>query len=107
MLINDRQNSFILINTLFYSLDLTPEGDALVIGAQGTTAFGINRDGYVKVFDREGGKWLQLEKTITGDATGNEFGNSVSLSATGETMTKGSPGQLSPNNLDPSTFVFD
>jgi hypothetical protein len=75
-----------------WSVDISSDGRTLAIGAPGN--FEENdRPGYVGVYylesDDFGSSWKQLGQDITGDADGDEFGWSVSLSGDGNTLAVG------------------
>jgi len=83
---------------LGYSVDISPDGNSLAVG----TSVDVG-PGYVKVFSLEdagGGddndlgasSWKQIGLTITGEANGDEFGRSVSLSDDAKTLAVGAPG---------------
>ena len=83
------------IGDLFrWSVDITAEGNNIVLGSPGyfdTT----DRPGYVRVFslvsnDEVGDDtWNQISQDIIGEANGNRFGYSVSISEHGETIAVG------------------
>ena len=72
------------------SVDITHDGNTIAIGSLGYDGLG-----YVRVFYLEGnddigiGDWKQIGQNITGEAKGDEFGRSVSLSDDGETIAIG------------------
>ena len=79
---------------LGYSVDMSSDGKTVAIGAPGV--FKVNdRPGYVRVFylesDGFGSSWTQLGQDIIGEAIGDEFGLSVSLSHDGKTLAIGAP----------------
>ena len=75
-----------------YSVALSPDGKTVAIGAGGGVEVN-DRPGYVRVFylesDDFGSSWKQLGQDITGDANGDDFGYSVSLSDDGKTLAVG------------------
>jgi 6-phosphogluconolactonase (cycloisomerase 2 family) len=73
-----------------YSVDVTPEGNVIVVGSPGDYEYN-DRPGYVQVFSLDGdtGTWKQVGQDIAGEAIGNEFGRSVSISDDGETIEVG------------------
>ena len=76
-----------------YSVDITANGKTLAIGSPGLFS-NFDRPGYVQVYHLEstddlGSSWKQLGQSITGEAIGNMFGNSVSLSDDGKTLAVG------------------
>ena len=76
------------------SVDITADGTTIICGSQGwwdqTT-----KPGYVRVFSLEigddlaGDSWKQIGQDITGEAIGDEFGRSVSISHDGKTIVVG------------------
>ena len=78
-----------------WSVNLSPDGNALAIGSPGYWEDG-NRPGYVRVFALEVGNdnlgtatWKQIGQDIIGEANGDQFGLSVSLSDDGQTLAVG------------------
>jgi hypothetical protein len=79
------------------SVDISSNGDTVAIGSDQ-----INNDGpgYARVFSLEGshnnggdaGNWKPMGQNITGEAIGDYFGSSVSLSDDGKTIAIGAPG---------------
>jgi hypothetical protein len=79
-----------------YSVDISPDGNSLAVGTYVSGGLG-----YVKVFSLENGgdddddddlgtsSWKQIGLTITGEANGDWFGYSVSLSDDAKTLTVG------------------
>jgi hypothetical protein len=74
------------------SVDVTPEGNVIVVGSPGYWNYS-DRPGYVRVFflDGDTGTWEQVGQDIAGEAIGDEFGFSVSISDDGETIAVGAP----------------
>ena len=82
-------------NANFYfgwSVDISPDGNSL---AAGSPEFYEGGPGYVKVFILESGNylgtgsWKQFGQSIHGEAKGDEFGHSVSLSDDAKTLAVG------------------
>jgi hypothetical protein len=77
------------------SVGMSSDGKILAIGSPGYR-WEDNRPGYVRVFhlvsDGLGSSWRQLGQDITGDADGDLFGWSVSLSSDGKTLAVGAIG---------------
>jgi len=79
-----------------YSAHISPDGNSLAVGT-----FVSGGPGYVKVFslENDGGddddlgasSWKQVGLTITGEANGDQFGYSVSLSDDAKTLAVGAP----------------
>jgi hypothetical protein len=77
------------------SVDISSNGNIVAIGSEQTDE-GL---GYARVFSLEGsdnsgdtGHWKQIGKNITGEAIGDNFGYSVSLSDDGKTIAIGAHG---------------
>jgi hypothetical protein len=81
------------------SVDITADGNTIVIGSPGWWGVdGIgDRPGYVKVFSLENvdylgtNTWKQIGRDITGKEDGYEFGYSVSVSEDGKMIAVGAP----------------
>jgi hypothetical protein len=77
-------------DTFGWSVNLSPDGNTLAIGSPYGGA------GYVRVFSLTNGEdindadaWMQIGQVIVGDADGDAFGASVSLSDDGKTLAVG------------------
>ncbi|KAL3815496.1 hypothetical protein ACHAXA_006193 [Cyclostephanos tholiformis] len=76
-----------------YSMDMTPDGTTVICGSP------VYSDvpGYVRVYSLEGDidlgtdNWKQIGQDIVGEANGDEFGISVSISEDGKTIAIGAP----------------
>ena len=68
-------------------MSLSGDGNTVAVGAPSHWTMN-GRPGYVKVY-RKTAHWEQLGQAIKGDAIGNQFGVSVSLSSEGETLAVG------------------
>jgi hypothetical protein len=73
------------------TVDISPDGNFLTIGVDG-----YDGSGYLKVFSLEGSgdnlgmsNWKQIGQDITGEASGDGFGSSVSLSNNAKTLAVG------------------
>lgn len=77
------------------SVTISGDGRTLAVGAPGWYVDNGDRPGYVKLyykqFDFTGWKWKLIE-TFTGDAIGDLFGTSISISENGKTLAIGAPG---------------
>ena len=78
-----------------WSVSLSNDGKIVAIGAYGNSDKG-NRSGHVRVYDyvkdRVPKEWEQLGSDIDGNAGGEDFGKSVSLSADGTIVAIGGQG---------------
>ena len=91
-----------------FSVDISPDGNTLTIGSPGHHEVN-DRPGYVRVFSLELSDdfytviWTQIGDDIVGEAIGDEFGVSVSLSEDGKTIAVGA--QTNDGNGDDSGHV--
>ena len=72
------------------SVSLSSDGNRLAIGAGGNDGNGTN-SGHVRVYEWSGSTWIQLGADIDGEAAGDNFGFSVSLSPDGNRLAIGTP----------------
>ena len=72
------------------SVSLSQNGKMLAVGSPGWV-YSADRPGYVRVYMKEDDEWTQLGEAIEGDANGNMFGWSVSISSDGTTVAIGAP----------------
>ncbi len=73
-----------------FSVSLSADGNTLAIGARfHDTNFGDS--GYVKIYQNNGGNWLQVGQAISGEANSDESGSAVSLSSNGNIVAIGAP----------------
>jgi hypothetical protein len=70
------------------SVSLSSGGARLAVGAPGS-ADSLFDPGHVRVFQWSGNSWTQLGSAIDGEATGDQFGHHVSLSADGNRVAAG------------------
>ncbi len=86
------------------SVDISHDGNTIVIGAP--SDYVDNNPGYVRVFSIDGGDdirtgaWKKTGQDITGEAVGDEFGTSVSISDDGRTIAAGAPFNNGENGDD-------
>lgn len=71
-----------------YSVSLSADGSVVAIGATGNDGNGENA-GHVRVYRNILDTWTQIEEDIDGEAAGDLFGFSVSLSADGTILATG------------------
>jgi|GEM_PF-412512 len=71
---------------LGYSVSLNATGNIMAIGApqNGTTS-----NGYVQIYQYTAGTWVQVGSTIIGETSGDDFGRSVALNASGNMVAIG------------------
>jgi hypothetical protein len=80
-------------DTFGRTVSISATGETVAVGAQFDEENGVNA-GSVYIFQSGSGGYQQVQKlTASGDAdpAGDQFGSSVSISATGETLVVGSP----------------
>ena len=70
------------------SVSLSADGNVVAIGAIWNDGSSSN-SGHVRIFRYNGTSWVKLGADIDGRATGEEFGNTVSLSADGSRLAVG------------------
>ena len=70
------------------SVALSSDGSRVAIGAIGNDGTGANA-GHVRVYSWSGSAWTQLGSDIDGEAAGDYFGTSVSLSGDGSRLAVG------------------
>lgn len=85
-----------------YDVSLSADGSILAIGSNGNDDNGIN-SGHVRVFEYNSGSWAQRGANINGEAAGDQFGRSVSLSSNGNIVAIGA----SENNLSGHARIFE
>jgi len=72
------------------SVSLSSDGNRLVIGADRNDGNGIDA-GHARVYQWVNAQWQQIGGDIDGEAFGDYFGNSVSISADGTLLAVGAP----------------
>jgi len=72
-------------------LSLSSDGKRVAIGAAWNDGNG-NNSGHTRVYGEVGGTWSQIGNDIDGEAAGDRFGRSVSLSSDGKLLAIGAPG---------------
>ena len=70
-----------------YSVALSNDGSIVAVGEWRTASL----RGQVRVFELSGGSWVQKGSSLAGEAVGDYFGGSVSLSNDGLTLAVGAP----------------
>ncbi len=73
------------------SVSLSSDGLIIAIGAWGNDGNGIDA-GHVRIYQYFSGNWTQIGNDIDGEAAGDAFGSSVSLSSEGSRVAIGAPG---------------
>ena len=72
------------------SVSLSNDGSVLAVGGKGNDATGSTA-GHVRIYLYSGGSWSQLGSDIDGEAAGDQYGTSVSLSSDGTIVGIGGP----------------
>ncbi|WP_298899844.1 T9SS type A sorting domain-containing protein, partial [uncultured Psychroserpens sp.] len=70
------------------AISLSSNGSILAIGAIYNDANG-NNSGHVRIYENQGGTWVQLGQDIDGESTNTQLGRSVSLSSDGSKVAIG------------------
>ena len=70
------------------SVSLSDDGNIVAIGAE-RNADAASNAGHVRVYQNQSDTWIQLGQDIDGEANGDNFGGSVSLSSDGMTVAVG------------------
>ncbi len=73
---------------LGHSVSLSADGNRMAIGAPFNDGTGSNA-GHVRVYDLVGASWMQVGQDVDGEAAGDKFGSSVSMSADGSRVAIG------------------
>lgn len=73
-----------------YSVSLSSDGGRVAIGAISNDGNGYNA-GQVRVYEESNGTWAQVGNDIDGQAAGDRFGRSVSLSSDGKRLAASGP----------------
>lgn len=81
------------------SVSLALDGGLLAIGADKNDGTGIDA-GHVRVYQLTGDTWLQRGDDINGEAFGDHFGLSVSLSRSGNRLAVGAPLNINNNGIE-------
>ncbi|MGD9021020.1 MAG: hypothetical protein PVF46_04430, partial [Lysobacterales bacterium] len=72
-------------------ISLSADGDRVALGAPGNSGNGTG-SGHARVYELAGGRWTQLGADIDGEASHDWSGYSISLSAAGDRLAIGAPG---------------
>ena len=74
-----------------WSVSLSSDGSVLAVGAQSNDGNGSS-SGHVRIFKNNAGTWEQIGDDIDGEANGDSFGESISLSSDGLVLAVGARG---------------
>ena len=83
---------------------MSADGTRVAIGAIGNDGAGSNA-GHVRVYAESGGTWTQVGADIDGEAAGDVFGYSVSMSADGTRVAIGASGNGGTGSTRPRARV--
>lgn len=73
------------------SVSLSADGSIVAIGAERNADVASNA-GHARVYENQSGTWTQIGQDLDGEANGDHFGVSVSLSSDGMTLAAGGDG---------------
>ena len=88
------------------SISLSADGNILAIGAPQNQDNGQTA-GHVRLYSWDGNAWLQKGTDIDGEATGDRFGRSVSLSSDGNAVAIGAYGNGSSDAGHARVYIWD
>jgi hypothetical protein len=78
-------------DVLGWASAMDASGNRIALGAYQYYNGGVQKAGYVQVFDYDGSNWVQLGATIEGEAAGDYFGFAVAINADGSHVAVGAP----------------
>jgi flagellin-like hook-associated protein FlgL len=79
------------------SISMSSDGDTIVVGASYNDGNGTDA-GHARVYDWNGSAWIQRSNDLDGESSTDYSGQSVSISADGNTLALSSPGNNSNGN---------
>jgi len=84
-----------------YSVSLSSDGTIVAIGARYNGYVGsiFQAPGHVRIYENQGGIWIQIGDDIDGEALGDQSGSSVSLSSDGTIVAIGAPNNYGANGF--------
>ena len=88
------------------SVSLSSNGNVVAMGATGNGANGSN-SGHVRIYENQGGNWVQIGEDIDGEAEFDNSGRSVSLSSDGSLVAIGAAGNNDNGTDSGHVRVFD
>ena len=83
-----------------YDVNTGKQGTVLAVGSAAST------NGHVKIYNWNGNSWNQVGNTITGEASGDQFGFSVALNAAGSRVVIGAPGNAGGDADRGEAYVY-
>src|SRR5690554_1590908 len=69
---------------------VSADGNIIAVGAPKNDDNGAD-SGHVRVYENSNGTWIQIGDDIEGETAGDQFGESVALSADGDIIAVGAP----------------
>lgn len=88
-----------------FSLALSADGETLALG--GLSGNPSTLGGHARVYRLMAGQWVQLGNTIAGEASGDQFGFSLDLNATGNRLIVGGRNNSGNGNNSGHVRVFE
>lgn len=88
------------------SLSLSADGSIIAIGAAGNDANG-DLSGLTRIFEFNGTLWVQRGEDIQGEDANDGSGASVSISANGDIVAIGAPGNIENGEFSGQTRIFE
>jgi hypothetical protein len=86
-----------------FSIDISADGDTVVVGAYGKSSF----TGEAYVYTRSGLIWTEQAKLLAPEASNDQFGWSVAISADGNTVAIGSTTEdTSPYSNNGAVYIY-
>jgi hypothetical protein len=89
------------------SVDLNSDGTILAIGAPNANTGGNFGNGAVSIYEFVSNDWVQIGSKVNGNEDFAEFGFSLSLNATGNTIVIGAPYSLNNFNDSGYTAIYE
>ena len=89
-----------------WSVSLSSDGSRVAIGATLNDDGPGSTSGHVRIYDYNGSAWVQVGADIDGEATGDQSGQSVSLSSDGSRVAIGAHLIMMEMDLTPVMSVF-
>jgi hypothetical protein len=89
-----------------WSVAMSAAGDRVAIGAPGNDGNG-DSSGHVRIYDWDGSTWNQAGQDLDGVAANDESGYSVAMSAAGDRVAVGAPGNDGNGNGSGHVRIYD
>ncbi|MEM7162413.1 MAG: T9SS type A sorting domain-containing protein, partial [Bacteroidota bacterium] len=88
-------------------MEMTPNGNTLIVGGQYAENAALDAAGSVRVFDFDGNNWVQRGLNINGFFEFDVLGESVAITPDGITLVVGAPGNDDQGNGSGMTQIWD